>query len=69
MPKKKILYQEATDEISSIIYEIENNNVDIDQLSDKVKRVSFLLEYCKTKLHDTEKYMERMFNENTDEKK
>ncbi len=63
MSKKKVSYKEATTEISEIIQEIENNDVDIDLLSEKVKRVSYLLKFCKTKLYDTEQYLEKLFDE------
>jgi len=66
MSKKKVSYKEATTEISEIIQEIENNDVDIDLLSEKVKRVSFLLKFCKTKLYDTEQYLEKLFDESND---
>lgn len=66
MAKEKISYSSAITEITEIISEIENNRVDIDLLSEKVKRVSFLIEFCKTKLHDTEKFMENLLNENKD---
>lgn len=60
--KKDISYSEATQEISKIIDEIENNEIEIDLLSDKVKRVSFLLDFCKKKLKTTEEYMDKILN-------
>ncbi len=64
MAKKEISYNDAILEIETILEDIENNNVEIDQLSGKVKRVSELLEKCKLKLLNTEKQIEKIFEEN-----
>ena len=66
MPKKKINYREAITEIEATIQAIENEELDVDQLSDKVKRVSELLKICKAKLHNTEKEVENILNEMED---
>lgn len=47
-------YKEAITEIEEILSQIENNELDVDQLSEKVKRVSFLITSCKEKLKNTE---------------
>ncbi len=64
MAKKEISYNDAIQEIEEILDEIENNDVEIDQLSDKVKRVSVLLETCKSKLLKTEEQIENIFENN-----
>ncbi len=66
MPKKKINYRDAITEIEETIQAIENEELDVDQLSDKVKRVSELLKICKEKLHNTEKEVENILNEMED---
>ena len=63
MAKKKINYREAITEIEEIIEKIENEELDVDELSDKVKRVSELLKICKGKLHNTEVEVEKILNE------
>ncbi len=50
MPKKEISYQEAVHEIEETIRKIESGELNVDQLTDKVKRVSVLLEICRKKL-------------------
>jgi len=65
MAKKTISYNDAISEIETILNEIENNDVEIDQLSEKVKRVSFLLETCKSKLLKTEEQIEKIFENKT----
>jgi len=54
MAKEKLSYQKALDEIQDIILQIENNDVSVDELTKKIKRVSFLINFCKKSLHDTE---------------
>jgi exodeoxyribonuclease VII small subunit len=61
MTKKNVSYDDALSEIETILNEIENNDIQIDLLTEKVKRVSFLLETCKTKLLETEKQIEHIF--------
>jgi len=51
---KKLSYSSAFDELESIIQEIENEEIGIDELSIKVNRAAVLLKFCKDKLRDTE---------------
>ena len=51
---KKNTYAEALAEIEDIIANIENDKYSIDELTDKVKRISFLINFCKEKLRSTE---------------
>jgi exodeoxyribonuclease VII small subunit len=52
--KKTVSYKEAITEIEEILSRLENNELDVDELSEKVKRVSQLVTLCKEKLHNTE---------------
>ena len=63
MAKKKLTYKKAIEEIEEILSEIENDEVDIDDMSKKVSQVSELLNFCKSKLTETEKEVERIFKE------
>ena len=63
MAKKKTSYRDAITEIEETIATIENDELDVDELSEKVKRVSELLVICKEKLHNTEKEVEKILNE------
>ena len=47
-------YGEAMTEIEEILEKIESGELDVDDLTDKVKRVASLLDICKTKLKTTE---------------
>jgi exodeoxyribonuclease VII small subunit len=61
--KKNVSYKEAVIEIEEIIRQLENNELDVDELSDKVKRVSQLVTLCKEKLHNTEQEIDKILKE------
>jgi len=52
--KKEILYTEAIVELEEIVSSIENEDVNVDELSVKVKRAAELINICKDKLQNTE---------------
>lgn len=63
MTAKKVSYNEAMTEIEEILEKIENEELDVDELAEKVKRVSVLLKICKDKLHKTNKQVEQVLKE------
>ncbi len=66
MTNKKISYKEAMTEIEEILEKIENEELDVDELAEKVKRVSVLLKTCKDKLHKTNQQVEQVLKEMED---
>ncbi len=63
MSKKQLTYSEAIAEIELIISKIENQELDIDELSANVKRVAELLNFCKLKLKNTEEEVQKILKE------
>lgn len=63
MPKKEITYQQAIKEIEEILSKIENEELDVDDLTVKVKRVASLIKACKDKLHTTEQEVNKILKE------
>jgi len=57
---EKINYKEALEELENIVSEIEEGEISIDILSEKIKRASFLIDFCKKKLTATEKDVEKL---------
>ena len=49
-----LTYEAAYDELKQISEAIETESVSVDVLAEKVKRASFLIEYCQKKLRATE---------------
>jgi exodeoxyribonuclease VII small subunit len=59
----KHTYAEALGEIEGIISEIENETIEVDVLSEKVKRAVELIKYCKATLRKTEDEIGSMLRE------
>lgn len=53
-------YKDALEEIESIVGEIENETVDVDVLTEKVKRASSLIKFCKEKLRKTDNEIKKV---------
>ncbi|MGC3979305.1 MAG: exodeoxyribonuclease VII small subunit [Paludibacteraceae bacterium] len=64
MPKTKINYTEAVAELEKILLELENNSeIDMEQVSVKVKRAADLLTICKKQLHEMDGELEKILEE------
>ena len=64
---ENISYKEAIEEIETILQQVESGEMDVDQLTEKVKRVSILLEICNKKLKTTEKEVEKIIRDMQEE--
>jgi exodeoxyribonuclease VII small subunit len=60
MIKEEISYQEAVREIEEIIKKIESGELDVDQLTGQVKRVSYLLDICRNRLKTAEEEIKKI---------
>jgi exodeoxyribonuclease VII small subunit len=56
-------YTDAFDELQTIVTEIEQGEISVDELSEKVKRASILIKICKSKLHSTEEDVNEILKE------
>ncbi len=63
MTKEKISYNEAVSEIETILQKIEEGKLDVDELTEKVSRVTDLLKICRDKLYLTEKQVGKILDE------
>lgn len=63
MAEKKTSFNDAVKELEKILSQIETGEMDIDDLSGKVKRASELIRLCQKKLRDTEKEIEGIIKE------
>lgn len=52
--KSSLNYTKAFEELQRIVAEIEDGDISIDVLSEKVKRAASLIKICKDKLRETE---------------
>ena len=60
---KKQTYREAINEIEEILGNIENDELEVDDLVEKVKKVTELLKFCKDKLYKTQEEVEKALKE------
>ena len=61
-PKNKQTYSEAVTEIEAIVLQIENGELDMDLLTEKVKRAGELIAFCKKRLTKTESDIEKLLD-------
>lgn len=60
---EKIKYTQAFEELQKIVEEIEEGEISVDELSEKVKRAALLIKICKTKLKTTEESVDEILRE------
>ena len=58
-----ITYNEALEELQTILEELNAETLDIDHLSDKVKRANQLVAHCKSKIIKTQKELDKIIAE------
>jgi exodeoxyribonuclease VII small subunit len=49
-----LTYDQAKSELEQIAADLENEAISIDELTEKIKRATFLVEFCQKKLKSTE---------------
>lgn len=62
-------YTQAIEELEGIVEEIENADINVDELSEKVKRASELIAICRKALYDTETEVENILKDLKENKK
>lgn len=61
MAKSKQTYNEAVAELEKILGELESNTeINMELISEKVKRAAILIEVCKKQLHEIDEELEKM---------
>ncbi len=61
-------YAASIEELERIVREIEDADISVDELAEKVKRASVLIRYCRSKLHKTEEEVEEVLKQIREEK-
>ena len=56
-------YAQAFEELQRIVSEIEEGQISVDELSEKVKRAAQLISICKIKLNTTEEDVNRILKD------
>lgn len=60
---KKMSYSQAKKELEEIVTSIESGKLDIDALTNSVKRAAELISLCKQKLTKTDKELQKILEE------
>lgn len=63
MPTKKETYSQALDRLEKIIRQIDNNELEIDTLSEKIKEANEIIAFCTAKLTKADKEIEKLLQE------
>lgn len=63
MAKKEFSFNQAVKDIENILNRIESGDLDLDKLSDEVKRASELIKQCQKKLKSTEEEINSIFKD------
>lgn len=59
MATKKETYTEAMKRLEAIVAQIESNELDIDELADRLKEAQRLIKYCREKLYKADAEIKR----------
>lgn len=62
MAEKKESYNEAIEKLKKIVEDIENGDLDVDVLSEKVKEASRLIKLCKDKLYKADEEVKKILS-------
>ena len=60
---KEQKYEKAMAELQSIVTKMENDELDVDQLSEQLKRAQELIKFCKDKLTKTDEEIKKILAE------
>lgn len=63
MAKEEIKYEQAVRELEEIVEKMENDELDIDQLSEQLKRAKLLVKLCRDKLIKADEEIKKLLNE------
>ena len=63
MAKERISYDDAVKEIETTLEKIEAGDLGVDELAEKVRRVTELLKICRDRLHKTEEQIDKILDE------
>ena len=63
MVRKDLKYEEAMATLEQIVARMENNELDLDTMSEQLKKAQRLIKLCKDKLTKTDQEIRKILNE------
>ncbi len=65
--KKNFKYEEAVEQLEQIVRKMENDELDIDSLTDELRKAQELIKLCKEKLTSTDAEIKKMLEKDKTE--
>ena len=59
----QLTYNQAIEELNCLVRDLQGDDIDVEQLSEKVKRAAVLIKFCKTKLRDTDEEVKKVLED------
>ena len=69
MATKKETYSEAMKRLETIVSQIENGELDIDELGNQLKKAQKIIKFCRDKLYKADKEIKKMLGDDENVKK
>ena len=63
MSDLELSYEEACAELEQIVQDMEQGDISVDELAEKIKRSAILIRFCKQKLKTTEESVEAILKD------
>ena len=63
MAKKKETYSQAMARLENIVRQIDNNELEIDELADKIKEANEIIAFCSEKLTKADEEIKKILSE------
>lgn len=63
MPAKKETYSQAMERLEKIVRQIDNNELEIDVLAEKIKEANQIIAFCTEKLTKADQEVEKLLQE------
>lgn len=63
MSAKKLTYSQAMERLEKIVRQIDNNELEIDVLAEKIKETNEIIAYCTEKLTKADQEVEKLLQE------
>ena len=60
---RQMKYEEAIGQLEKIVRQMENNELEVDQLSEQLKRAQQLIQFCRDKLTKTDEEIRQILEE------
>lgn len=58
--EKKLTYTQAMKQLQDIVEQLEDNSLDIDELTEKVKKAQELIRFCRDRLYKTDEEIQKL---------